>query len=225
MSYFKYSADKDADYRVSGLMLKNGVQTFDLHHPGGTISGIRLQSPGKFNLENAVGAMAAGLKAGISPEKIKEAIETYEGVVRRFEFVFKGNKTVYIDDYAHHPEELKACITTARDLYPGRRITGVFQPHLYSRTRDLAEGFAESLDLLDEAFLLDIYPARELPIPGVTTEIILERMTLSSKQLIDRENLLAHLRNNPPEVFITMGAGDIDQLVSPISAILQNSSR
>ncbi len=225
MSYFKYSADQEGNYKVSGLTLKDGVQTFDLHHPGGTLSGLRLQAPGKFNLENAVGAMAVGLKIGISPDKIKEAMETYEGVIRRFEFVVKTNKAVYIDDYAHHPEELRACITTARELYPGRTITGIFQPHLYSRTRDLAQGFAESLDLLDTAFLLDIYPARELPIPGVTTELILGKMTLSSKQLIDREKLLAHLRDNPPEVLITMGAGDIDQLVKPISGILQNYIR
>ena len=151
-------------------------------------------------------------------------MSTYSGVRRRFEFHIRNAICVYVDDYAHHPEELKAAIQSVRELYPTKKITGIFQPHLFSRTRDFVDGFAESLSLLDQLYLLDIYPARELPIEGITSSIILEKVMINEKQLITKEELLTALKKNKPEVLITLGAGDIDQLVQPITQVLSVKS-
>jgi UDP-N-acetylmuramate--alanine ligase len=142
-------------------------------------------------------------------------------VKRRFETIVKNDKTIFIDDYAHHPEELRACISSARELFFGKKLTGIFQPHLFSRTKDFANEFAESLDLLDEIILLDIYPARELPIEGVTSELLLGIMKKESKMILSKENCLKYINENRPEVLLTMGEGDIDKMILPIAEILK----
>ena len=150
------------------------------------------------------------------PFEIKKALKSFEGVKRRFDYRLTYPDFVYIDDYAHHPEEIKACINSIKELFPGKKITGIFQPHLYSRTRDFAEGFAKSLSLLDDLILLDIYPARELPIEGVNSTMLLSQITCPKKQLLPANQVVAYLQNAKPEVLLTIGAGDIDQLVKPI---------
>ena len=172
--------------------------------------------PGLFNLENAVAATSAAFLMGLSRTQIAKALKSYQGVVRRFDFQIKKRGFVFIDDYAHHPEELRACIEAVKEMYPGRKITGVFQPHLYSRTRDLADEFAESLDLLDEVVLLDIYPAREKPIEGVSSGLILQKLQSGKKQVIEKAKLVKYLKRQKPSLLLTLGAGDIDQLVKPI---------
>jgi len=211
-----YSVPPGADYHAENIRKGNGTLVFDLHFPEGILKDINPGLPGTFNLENAIAASAVALKADVSHDCLKEALESYQGVQRRFDFQVRRNDFIYIDDYAHHPEELKACISAVRDIYPGKKIMGIFQPHLYSRTRDLAEGFAASLDLLDEAILLDIYPAREKPIVGVTSSLILDMMKSPFKMICKKEELLKKLQQRKPEVLLTLGAGDIDQLVGPI---------
>jgi UDP-N-acetylmuramate--alanine ligase len=165
--------------------------------------------------------MAVCFELGVDRERIISGISSYTGVRRRFDIRIRTSNQVFIDDYAHHPAELEAFITAVRQLYPDKRITGLFQPHLYSRTRDFAEGFARSLDLLDEIWLLDIYPARETPIKGVTSRIIYDRIRQQNKKVLTREEVLTLITREKPPVFLTMGAGDIDLLVEPIEKILQ----
>lgn len=210
------------DYRASNLRVEQGYSVFDLQTPDqGTFSGLRLAYPGRHNVQNAVAAIAAALYAGADPADIPAALEQYKGVKRRFETIVKTANTVYIDDYAHHPAELKATIQAARSFFPGKKITGIFQPHLFSRTRDFVEGFAEALDLLDECLLLPIYPAREVPIPGVDSQLVLSRMKLQNKQIIEKVQVVDYLKAHPQEILLTMGAGDIDQLIEPIQQLLE----
>lgn len=210
------------DYTASNLRVEQGYSVFDLQTPDqGTFSGLRLAYPGRHNVQNAVAAIAAALYAGADPAGIPAALEQYKGVKRRFETIVKTANTVYIDDYAHHPAELKATIQAARSFFPGKKITGIFQPHLFSRTRDFVEGFAEALDLLDECLLLPIYPAREVPIPGVDSQLVLSRMKLQNKQIIEKVQVVDYLKAHPQEILLTMGAGDIDQLIEPIQQLLE----
>ncbi len=176
---------------------------------------------GIHNLENALAATAAARNAGIGWDSISSALSSFTGVKRRFELILKKDDLIYIDDYAHHPEELKTCIISAREMYPGRKITGIFQPHLFTRTRDFADGFASSLDLLDEAVLMDIYPARELPIPGVTSAIIFNQMKLQNRFYLSDSQITRFVENGEFEVILTLGAGNIDTYVLPIKMILQ----
>ncbi|MEI7662966.1 MAG: cyanophycin synthetase, partial [Bacteroidota bacterium] len=217
---YDYSLDSQATYYASNITIIDGFLHFDFNYPEGIIRDMILGVSGNFNLENAVAALAVGNLLKITPEKLREAFLSYEGVHRRFEFRIRRKGLVYIDDYAHHPEELKACIGAARDLYPGKKITGIFQPHLFSRTRDLADDFARSLEMLDELLLLDIYPARELPIEGVTSQLLLDRVNLTHKKLIQKNMIQGEITANRPEILLTMGAGDIDQLVGPITETL-----
>lgn len=173
------------------------------------------------NVENSVAACAMALMSGVTTDEIRQALPKYEGVVRRFDIRYKGKKCVYIDDYAHHPRELEATIRSVRDLYPGKQVTGIFQPHLYTRTRDFASDFAKALDLLDNALVLDIYPARELPIQGVDSSIILDQMALQSRQLCSINELPALLDQYKTEVLLTLGAGNIDSLATPIVSYLK----
>jgi UDP-N-acetylmuramate--alanine ligase len=211
-----------SDILAINLRYEHSYQKFDIMSQGKLNKDIRLAIPGRHNVENASAAWAVCQTIGLSEEQIKQGIGTFTGVRRRFDFRIRQNDLVYIDDYAHHPRELHAFITAVREIYPGRKLTGLFQPHLYTRTRDFAEGFAESLDLLDTAWLLDIYPARELPIPGVTSALILEHMKNPGKELISRQDVLDKLSSEKPEIFLTMGAGDIDQMVEPIEKILKS---
>ena len=202
----------------------NGRSRFDLHWPGGVISDCIVGIPGWVNIENAVAASAIALTYGLDPEKIRKALATFAGVKRRFDIQLETEKCVYIDDYAHHPREITASLTSIKGNFPGYRLTAIFQPHLYTRTRDFADGFAEALSNADRLILLDIYPAREEPIPGVTSEIIFRNITTEDKVLLKKEELMEHLRGmelSDKEVFVTVGAGDIDRFIGPITELLK----
>lgn len=207
-------------FSARNIRIDDARFVFDIHTPDGIISDIRLQSPGFHNLENAVAAAAASGQVGVTHEQIREGLNTFKGVKRRFEYVVEGEK-VYIDDYAHHPTEISAFLKSVRALYPGRHLTAVFQPHLFTRTRDFADDFAKSLSLADKVILLEIYPARELPIEGVNSSMLLDKISAEDKLLVDKENLLGLISSSAPDILVTIGAGDIDKLVSPIKTILQ----
>jgi UDP-N-acetylmuramate--alanine ligase len=186
------------------------------------IKDVQLNMGGLHNVENAIAAIAVGVQLEIDEKKITSAIASFRGVKRRFEYVVKTSDHVMIDDYAHHPEELRALISSAKKLFPGKKCTVIFQPHLYSRTNDLADGFAEVLSLADETILLPIYPARELPMHGVSSKMILERMAHDKKWIKEKDELLQWIKENSTELLITSGAGDIDTLVEPIKEIIIN---
>jgi UDP-N-acetylmuramate--alanine ligase len=215
-----YHLTETASYYATRIRVENNRYTASVQ---GEINAenVHIGLPGRHNLENALAAIAVARRLGIDKETIASALSTFKGVKRRFETVFNSEPCVFIDDYAHHPEELSACIGAARELYPGRKICGVFQPHLFSRTRDLAAGFAESLAKLDELLLMEIYPARELPIEGISSEWLLELIPMENKKLVSGQELLQRVQKAPPEVLLTMGAGDIDLLVDPLRQILK----
>ena len=217
LKQFSYStADYEADFTCTNEVLLNGTFQFDLIAGENTINEIHLGVAGMHNVENAVAAAAVGMLLKISPQKIREALETFKGVKRRFEYIIRRDDFVFIDDYAHHPQELKAFLTAVREIFPDKKITCVFQPHLYSRTRDFADEFAESLSLAHDIFLLPIYPAREEPIEGVNSEMICNRMEDSNVRVVQKEDLIRALDISKPEVLVTCGAGDIDMLLEPI---------
>jgi len=201
-----------------------GCYRFGIKTPEGVISKCVMHYPGLLNVENAVGAAALAFLAGASADEIRGGLENYQGVVRRFDVKYKSEKQVYIDDYAHHPEELKAVISSVKVLYANRKVTGIFQPHLYSRTRDFAAEFAASLDLLDEAVLVPLYPAREEPIPGVSSEIIFNKMKLENKHLVEKKEVAEILKTTETEVVLTMGAGNIDGIANDIVNVLKNKN-
>jgi len=214
---FTYSLTDTADFMAKNIRLENRRYFFDLSGPGILIRNLSLEHPGLVNVENAVAATAIAALLGLNDERIRNALENFSGIQRRFDYHIKTGKLVYIDDYAHHPKEIEATLHSVRQLYPGKKITGIFQPHLYSRTRDLANDFAKSLNLLDRLILLDIYPAREEPIPGVTSELILKGVTIPDKMMCSKDKVLEILGNSQIEVLITLGAGDIDKLVDPVT--------
>ncbi len=218
---FTYSMDEGGDFSAENIRMLNGEIRFDFVTPTDRIADVRLGVPVKINIENSVAAMALAWLNGVSAEELRVAISSYSGVYRRFNTVYKSNTTVYMDDYAHHPSELKASIQSIKELYPERKITGIFQPHLYSRTKDFASDFANSLSMLDELILLDIYPARELPIEGVTSELIFREVTIPDKKLCLKENLLVEVESRDFDVLVTFGAGDIETLVPEIRKILK----
>jgi UDP-N-acetylmuramate--alanine ligase len=213
---YRYAVNDEADFYASNLTLEDHLYHFDFNYPNGKINNLVLGIPGLYNVENAVAALAAAILAGVTPEELSHGLATFKGVKRRFDIRLNENNFIYIDDYAHHPEEIKACIHSARAMFPNRKLTGIFQPHLFSRTRDFAVEFAKSLSLLDEILLLPIYPARELPIPGIDSQMLLSLITQSNKHLVTKEDIPEYFRGKQPEVLITMGAGDIDTLVEPI---------
>lgn len=214
--------DAAADAQASNVRITEGDFWFDFSNGETRITDIRFGLPGLHNIENAVAAIEASLAVGVSPEKIKQALASFKGVKRRFEYIVRNQKHIYIDDYAHHPEELRACITAVKSLYPGKKLTTIFQPHLFSRTRDFADGFAEVLGMSDKLVMLDIYPARELPIEGVNSEMILQRINLQDKKKCGKEEALDYVRIEKPELLLSVGAGDIDTLVKPIQRILED---
>lgn len=218
-----YSLQNDsADVFAYNITQQDGEYIFDVKGKDWAMHEMHLAIGGMHNVENAVAAIAVTQLLGISPGKVKHALPGFKGVKRRFEYVIKNDELVYIDDYAHHPEELAALITSAKQLFKGRKCVVAFQPHLFTRTRDLAEGFAHSLDMADEVILLDIYPARELPVEGVSAQMIKDKMTNESCTILSKEGLLKYVQVAPLSLFITAGAGDIDQLVEPIKKILAN---
>lgn len=215
-----YSATKKADYNANNLGVENGRTVFDLINKEDKLTQISLQLPGNHNAENAIAASVAALQYGLSAEQVSDALSNYKGVRRRFEFLIDTDDLVMIDDYAHHPTEIKACLQAAHSLFPNKKITGVFQPHLYSRTRDFMDDFAESLGQLDELILLEIYPAREKPIEGITSAALLEKVSIENKQLCTKEELPNCIDKEKTEVLIMMGAGDIDRLLHIVKSKL-----
>ncbi len=219
---YSYSLQNDAaDIYAYNIVQQEGGYTFGIAGKKGILKDIYLPVGGMHNVENAVAAIAVAMMLDIDGNRIKEALAGFRGVKRRFEYVVKNKRVVYIDDYAHHPEELTALIKSAKQLFPGRKCVVVFQPHLFSRTRDLASGFAQSLDLADEVILLDIYPARELPIEGITAQTIADKMSNPAHTILSKEGLLDYVRVAQPELLVTAGAGDIDQLVQPVKELLE----
>ena len=210
-----YGISQEADFRLEKTELKAGRYLAHLTYNKNSYY-FEFGIPGRYNLENAVAASAASLIEGISWDEISKALASYKGVKRRFEVHINRPDLVYIDDYAHHPNEIIACVKGAREFYPGKKITGIFQPHLYSRTRDLAEEFAEALSMLDQVILLNIYPARELPLEGVSSDLIFQKIAKNEKLLIEDDKLIEFIGKNPSDVIITMGAGDIERFATPL---------
>lgn len=218
--------NESADVYASGIKIQDGSYVFDVMQKNWMLDDVQLNMGGMHNVENSVVAIAIAHHLGIGNEKIKEAVSSFKGVKRRFEYVIKNEHFVFIDDYAHHPEELKALISGAMNLFNDKKCTVIFQPHLYSRTKDFADGFAASLDLADEIILLPVYPARELPMEGVNSEMILSRMKNRKKCIMNKEELMNWIKEKyvsatgGKAILITAGAGDIDQMVDPIKNIL-----
>ena len=206
--------------QMSNIRVENGKYVFDYQGLGKKWDNIQLNMPGRHNVENACVALSAGILCGVEEKDIRKALAEFKGIQRRFEKIVDTDAVVYIDDYAHHPSELKAAIDAARKLYPGRKLTGIFQPHLFSRTRDFVEGFAAELDKLDEVVLMDIYPARELPIEGVTSQIIYDLMQNNQKVLVTKKTLMQEMEQRQIDVLMTLGAGDIDTFVPKIKEMI-----
>jgi UDP-N-acetylmuramate--alanine ligase len=210
----------EGNYHSDNLCIVNSRFVFDIVYPGGRINAVQMIIPGYHNVENAVAATAVALRLGVTPEQVHLGLSTYRGVKRRFEYIIESPDAVFIDDYAHHPTEIEAFLSSVRALYPRRHVTAIFQPHLFSRTRDFADGFAASLSLADRLLLLDIYPAREQPIEGVTSEILLAKVTLEDKKILSKEAIIDVLRMSNTDIVVTIGAGDIDKLVGNIKEVL-----
>lgn len=222
VTVYTYSND-EGDFHAENIRIANGEITFDFISPLGNIADIRLGVPVYVNIENGVAAMALAQIGGATAEEIRTAMATFQGVDRRFDFKIKNDRIVLLSDYAHHPAEIRQSVTSIRTLYPDKKITAIFQPHLYTRTRDFYKEFADSLSLLDEVILLDIYPAREQPIPGITSQLIYDNLRPGiEKCLCKKEDLLDLLKNKHLEVLITLGAGDIDNYIPQISELLKN---
>jgi UDP-N-acetylmuramate--alanine ligase len=219
---FTYAMNDEAQAMASNVRIEEGNFYFDFNDGSTNIPNIKMGIAGLHNIENAVAAIEAALHVEVSADAIHEALGSFKGVKRRFEYVVKNSDTIYIDDYAHHPEELRAAITSVKRLYPDKKLTVIFQPHLFTRTRDFADGFAEVLDMADELLLLDIYPARELPIEGVDSNMILSRMKLANKRICGKQESVEIVQLEKPELLLTVGAGDIDTLVLPLKQVLEN---
>ncbi|MBQ0147572.1 MAG: UDP-N-acetylmuramate--L-alanine ligase [Flavobacteriaceae bacterium] len=218
-----YGVNEDADYNAINVRIQDGYYIFDVETPNGMLVDIKFQLPGRHNMENAVAAIAVADYLGVSSEKIHEALATFIGVKRRFNR-FEAEGKIYIDDYAHHPTELDAVIKSLRELYPNKKILGVFQPHLFTRTRDFAEEFGQSLSALDELILLDIYPARELPIEGITSKWLSEFVNLTEKSVYSLEKSLEAIKSKEFDILLTVGAGNIDTIVKPIKEWLKGEA-
>jgi len=220
--YTYHFSNAGADFHAENLRLdKLGHFTYDLITPSGAIRDIRVGTIGWVNVENSIAAAAICLQYGLGEEAIRKAIGSFKGAQRRLDVHVEKEDFTYIDDYAHHPQELSTAISSIKEVFPGRKLTAVFQPHLYTRTRDFADQFAEALSMADELIMLDIYPAREKPIEGVTSQMILDKVTCRSKTLVQKDKLLDYLRGMKPEVLVTFGAGDIDRLVGPIGEMFR----
>lgn len=213
---FTYGFEKGSDFYAYDIVRENGSYRFSLRTPETTIRDLHFTYPGIINIENLTAASAVALMCGVTENELRKGVMLYQGVRRRFDIRINTPGLAYVDDYAHHPEEINACIRSLKEYFKGRRITGIFQPHLFTRTRDHAEGFARILDELDEVILLPIYPARELPIEGVTSEIIYKRMKSANKRLLEKKDIPGKLDISKIDVLVTIGAGDIDSLVGPI---------
>ena len=218
-----YAASSTATARSENLRVEGSKFVFDYADGSHQINDISLMLPGKHNVENTTVAIAIALQLGIDADKIKQAIANFKGVKRRFEYVVNNGNQIYIDDYAHHPEELKACFNAVRTLYPDKKLTVIFQPHLFTRTRDFADEFAKVLSTADELMLLEIYPARELPLEGINSQFLFDKITLSEKKICGKDFVVQHVKETKPELILTVGAGDIDTIIEPLKNILNNA--
>jgi UDP-N-acetylmuramate--alanine ligase len=220
--YFTFGLE-NAAYRAVNSRILNAEFVFDIEASGSKkIDNVRLIVPGFHNIQNALAAFAVGDRLGIPADVMKLALATFKGVKRRFEYVVKRDDIIFIDDYAHHPTEIEAFLTSVKALYKGKKLTVIFQPHLFSRTRDFLEGFAESLSLADELLLMEIYPARELPIPGITSSVLLDKVSIQNKRLVSKSGLMEVLKGIETDILVTIGAGDIDTFVEPIEKMILN---
>ncbi|MBA3665243.1 MAG: UDP-N-acetylmuramate--L-alanine ligase [Bacteroidetes bacterium] len=215
-----YSLNLDTEYCARSITIEDAQFFYDIQSPVESIERAVLGLPGMHNVENSIAAVAIAQQLGIKGNVIKEALRSFAGVKRRFDYRIRTEKVIYIDDYAHHPEELKATIGSVKSLYPKKKVTGIFQPHLFSRTKDFADAFAESLDLLDECILLEIYPAREKPIEGITSQMLIGKMKGMNKKVMSKPEVLEYVKLHKPELLLTMGAGDVDGLIEPLEKIL-----
>ena len=220
---YTYGTEEESDYRSSGIKRFCDYYSFNMQTPDELLRDLHFPFPGIINIENLTAAIAVAMNCGVTEQEIRKSIIFFQGVRRRFDIRINLPGLAYIDDYAHHPEEIRAFITSVREYFMGRRITGIFQPHLFSRTRDHAEGFAAILDKLDEAILLPIYPAREKPVPGITSEIIYNKMRLRRKRMMKMEDIPDSLNFKELDVLVTIGAGDIDKLAEPIEEKIKKS--
>jgi UDP-N-acetylmuramate--alanine ligase len=218
---YTYAAEVQAECQAESIRIEEGRFVFDYRGHGQRLKDLYMQLPGFHNVENAVAAISVSLQLGLKEEDIRQALASYRGVKRRFEYQLNSPAIVFIDDYAHHPEEISALLKSVKALYPKKKITAIFQPHLYSRTRDFAEGFGASLSLADEVILTDIYPARELPMEGVSADLIFRHITQAKKQLIAIDDLAEVVSKGAFEVVLTVGAGDIDKRVPVIRELLE----
>lgn len=216
-----FGIEEGANYEAKNLKVEEGAYIFDVKTPTEMIENIKINLPGKHNVLNAVAALAMANIFGVSLQVIAEALLTFKGIERRFSYKIKTENLVLIDDYAHHPTEINAVVDSVREMYPTKKIAGIFQPHLYSRTRDFIADFAASLSRFDELILLDIYPARELPIVGVTSSWLLDKVTIEDKQISSKENLIKNVLNLDSQVIVMIGAGDIGELVAVIKNALE----
>lgn len=208
--------NESSNYFAKNIVVDNGNFVFDAITPSGVIEGIKLGISGLHNIENAMATVAVCQEIGLENNEIKQGLEEYKGVKRRFEYQIKENDLVFIDDYAHHPTEIKALVKSVKELYPAKKITGIFQPHLFSRTKDFADDFASELSKIDEVIVLDIYPARELPVEGINAEFLLGKIKNENKRKETKESVIGSLNKKEIEVLLTIGAGDINTLVAPI---------
>lgn len=218
-----YSLLEQTDYHVANIRVSKGKYYFDFYTPEKVYYDMQMTYPGRHNIENAVVALAVACSLGVGEYEMRAALSSFSGMKRRFDLRLKTDSTIYYDDYAHHPQEIDATISSLRELYPDKRLCGVFQPHLYSRTKDFADEFAKSLEQLDDVILLPIYPAREEPIIGVSSKMILHKINKMDKYCVDKSQLFPLLEALNPELLVTMGAGDIDKLVEPITDLLKEN--
>lgn len=218
-----YGVNPNSNIKITNTYIKDGFQFFSITDGENTITDIKYHLPGEYNLKNVAAAITIAWQCGVSAWQIKQAIGTFKGVDRRFDVQYRDEERVYIDDYAHHPTEIASCVDAVRTLYPDRKLTGIFQPHLFSRTKDFADDFAQSLSLMDEIILLPIYPAREKPMAGITSQIILDKIQTKNKKILQKENLLNYIKSLSPELLVTMGAGDIDRFVPKIKQYFEEN--
>lgn len=219
-----YGIEDDSDYSIHNITIQNGVYVFDVKTPETTLENLQFNLPGRHNLSNALIALAMAVAYGCPHQQLAKALASYKGVKRRFSYHIQTDELVFIDDYAHHPEEINAVYQAVREMYPGKKVLAVFQPHLFSRTRDFADEFAKSLSQFDEVMLLDIYPARELPIEGVTSAWLLDKMETKNKQVINKTELVSKIKESQSQIVLTIGAGDIGEEVKHIKKALSVAS-
>jgi UDP-N-acetylmuramate--alanine ligase len=214
------AVNKEASFKAFNVRIENSAYVFDIQTPSETLSGFAFSLPGTHNLTNALMAFAMAYTYGVSADDIRKALASFQGIRRRFSFQIKTDDLVFIDDYAHHPTEINAVHQAVRELYPNQKVLAVFQPHLFSRTRDFADGFAQSLSAFDQVLLLDIYPARELPMEGVTSSWLMSKMTNKNVQLVEKADLISAIKSSGYKIIVTIGAGDIGELVKSIKESL-----